>query len=398
MSVTLENVWNVQPSELIPILKSQNIQVSDNDNCNRIIVSYIYYNYNMLSCVDRDLVRHPDFNTIMMSEGPYQSKIALLSQDNSRLIQHFQMLYDIYTLDKDVHRSSTFRHMKDIIAAWPTQILSSSEFKGIKGIGPSSLDEIDEFLQTGTSSRLQELKRKHSNIDILNELRTVYGIGPEKAKDFYAAGVKSIDDLHKFTLTHDQQLGLQYHEDLKLPIPRSEIDGYIAKISTILGPPSETISDRDIWTIAGSYRRGELSSGDIDIAICNVTGNFTTYNVVNALRDIIIGQLALGDKKFMGISRLSQQHHARRLDIRIFNAQSWPYALLYNTGSQKLNILMRFRANEFGYTLNEYGLISNTTQMPAPSVTSEAQIFELLRIAYIPPALRYRNINQLIYI
>jgi len=53
----------------------------------------------------------------------------------------------------------------------------------------------------------------------------VWGVGPAKAKDLYAAGIRSIEDLRKkqHLLTEMQKIGLKYHEDFIEKIPREEV-------------------------------------------------------------------------------------------------------------------------------------------------------------------------------
>ena len=44
------------------------------------------------------------------------------------------------------------------------------------------------------------------------------------------------------------------------------------------------------------------------------------------------------------------------IDIRLISKKSYPYALLYFTGSKKTNTFMRNQAIKQGYKLSEYGL------------------------------------------
>ena len=97
----------------------------------------------------------------------------------------------------------------------------------------------------------------------------------------------------------------------------------------------------------------------------------------------------------MGIVQLDDQHNGHRIDIRLVEPKSYIFALLYFTGSQRFNILMRQRAIELGMTLNEYGLYDNKgVSQPA---NSEEDIFNILRIKYIPPEARTRTIGLLEY-
>lgn len=138
------------------------------------------------------------------------------------------------------------------------------------------------------------------------------------------------------------------------------------------------------YMICGSYRRGLSNSGDIDILI-KAQPNLDLSTFVKTLMDngLLIGTLAEGKTKYLGIGRLNPQYNARRIDLMIVQPESWAYATLYFTGSQKLNILMRNRAIELGLTLNEYGLYdASGRSYPA---TTEQEIFEHLQLQYLEP-------------
>src|SRR5690606_24070966 len=138
-------------------------------------------------------------------------------------------------------------------------------------------------------------------------------------------------------------------DHINQPIIRSEMDIINFQLANRFNKHSI------VWTIAGSYRRGEPQSGDIDILIESssvIDMNF----ILNLIEDILPATLASGPTKFMGILRLSDKFLGHRVDIRLIDPESYPYALMYFTGSQQFNILMRNHAIQLGYTLNEYGL------------------------------------------
>jgi DNA polymerase/3'-5' exonuclease PolX len=103
----------------------------------------------------------------------------------------------------------------------------------------------------------------------------------------------------------------------------------------------------------------------------------------------MIGQLALGNTKYMGICRLNEKCNARRIDLMIIAAESWPYATLYFTGSKQLNVIMRSRALQLGYTMNEYRMEGPQKNYPAKT---EQDIFRALGMGYLEP--HQRSIGQ----
>jgi len=139
--------------------------------------------------------------------------------------------------------------------------------------------------------------------------------------------------------------------------------------------------------ICGSYRRGEQDSGDID---CLIKGSSTVnlITILSALNKtgIIVGNLALGSAKYMGICRLSPKHCARRIDLMIIAEESWPYATLYFTGSKGLNVQMRTKALELGMSMNEYGMTDS--EGDNFEAKTEQDIFHKLGMKYLEPTQR----------
>jgi DNA polymerase (family 10) len=63
----------------------------------------------------------------------------------------------------------------------------------------------------------------------------------------------------------------------------------------------------------------------------------------------------------------------------------FPATLHHFTGSKEHNILLRSRAKHDGVTINEYGLFRGDERLP---VRDEAELFDRLGLAWIPPELR----------
>mgnify|MGYP003963172529 FL=1 len=65
--------------------------------------------------------------------------------------------------------------------------------------------------------------------------------------------------------------------------------------------------------------------------------------------------LSKGESKSLAVSKLPNQP-ARRIDFLYSPPEEYHFALLYFTGNATSNVLMREKALEMGYTLNEHGL------------------------------------------
>lgn len=307
---------------------------------------------------------------------------------NETISEELFLIGSYYTMVADTYRSKTYMNAASTISTYNVQIISGAQAKKIKGIGDSVARNIDEFITFGFITRLLDLEIKLGpQKQIIDYFRSFFGIGPKTAIKFYNEGYRTLEDLwYKASLTEAQQLGILWRHHIELKIDRDEIDLTHNIISQIFAPY------QIIWDIAGSYRRREPQSGDIDILIQS-RNDITMDAIVNLLQPLNLIKLAKGDTKYMGILRLSDDYVGHRIDIRIVNAEAYPFALMYFTGSQKFNILCRRRAIELGLTLNEYGLF--TLDERRVFAASEADIFTILGMPYVEPVDRTRTMEYL---
>ena len=141
-------------------------------------------------------------------------------------------------------------------------------------------------------------------------------------------------------------------------------------------------------TIAGSYRRGKMDSGDIDMLINtpNVKNNKIYKKFIEELfkRNYLLEELSNGQKKFMGICKLGPDNIGRRIDIMFTKPQEYPFAILYFTGSMEFNVKMRGELLEKGLSLNEYGIKCDKKNVKHGCKT-ERDVFEYLEYDYVEP-------------
>jgi DNA polymerase beta len=272
-------------------------------------------------------------------------------------------------------------------------ITSEEDLKSLRGKakdGGSLYQRALEILITGTCDVLKEADAAN-NKDIwaaYDVFLEVHGIGPTLAYDLAADGLRTIEDLKKavadgtITLNRTQSIGLKYHDNITERIPREEMEEHEAilkKVAADAGCPQ--------CDIVGSYRRGRPNSGDIDMLLCTKDSKMMDTMVEILTKGYYIREkLAHGAHKFMGICRLGKLPF-RRLDILLTPPEEYGYALLYFTGSQKFNILVRQHALTLGYTLNEHRLmaIEGRKAKPIPVLRTEAEILAFLGIKFVEP-------------
>ena len=75
--------------------------------------------------------------------------------------KHFTELSECYQRLNEIHRAGSFRNaLEKLEATFERSDIPSdiSTLKGLKGIGPSTIQEITEVLNKGTSERLEGLR------------------------------------------------------------------------------------------------------------------------------------------------------------------------------------------------------------------------------------------------
>jgi DNA polymerase beta len=270
------------------------------------------------------------------------------------------------------------------------------DVENVPGIGKKIKLKIEEILTTGSLQAATEA-RKEQNLDSLDILQGIHGIGPVKAKQLVETkGIKTIAELRTAVeedpeiLNEKQKLGLKYYEDAIQRIPRHEMALHEAFILNALDP-------RFTGVVVGSYRRGAESSGDIDVLLM-LPDTMSKKDQGELFKDTIemlketnyiVDSLAEGPKKFLGYVRLNEESKVRRLDLLMTPREEFAYAILYFTGSQNFNVAFRRYAQEQGYTINEHIMKPVKEGIEdAPRMDEEKDIFDYLGLQYVEPEKR----------
>jgi DNA polymerase/3'-5' exonuclease PolX len=154
-------------------------------------------------------------------------------------------------------------------------------------------------------------------------------------------------------LTHHQLIGLKYYDEFQKRVSRKDIDHIGITIQSFIEKFEKKHKLSIEGKICGSYRRGCADSGDIDLLIKG-DDKFNLIDFVHFLTDekFLVDHLTeKGTTKYMGVTNTKN-----RIDIRFVPKESWGAALMYFTGSKTFNMLVRAKALEMGYTLEEYGV------------------------------------------
>jgi NAD-dependent DNA ligase len=251
------------------------------------------------------------------------------------------------------------------------------------------MEKFEEYVKTGTLRIIENEKTNPINI-----LTDVYGIGPKKAEELVKVGIKTIAELRERQdelLNDIQKIGLQFYEDILERIPRQEIEEYKELFLSVAKSVAKGLEKSDTFEIVGSYRRGAQNSGDIDVIITGETG-LLYKDLIDELikKKIILHVLSRGPVKTLVIAKLPNKTVARRLDFLYTPPNEYAFALLYFTGSKIFNTVMRQKALDQGYTLNEHGISHLTADkkkgdLVAEPFPNEKAIFDFLGMPYRSP-------------
>jgi DNA ligase (NAD+) len=273
---------------------------------------------------------------------------------NEELINLLDRLEKLMMMKKEPFRARAYQKASETMMLLDEDITDISQLKGKSGIGKTMMDKFKEYLDTGTLKILEDAKTNP-----IFTLVGVHGIGYKNAKKLVEEhGITTIAELRKSQdlLNNIQKKGLKHYEDVLKRIPRPEIVKYEEKLTKIFN----TLENKknSTFKIVGSYLRGAQTSGDIDIIITNSENNVKIFKeFIDELekKGILIDILSKGAKKSMAVGKIGKTP-ARRIDFMYSSPEEFPFATLYFTGSKAFNVVMRQRAVDLGYTMNEHGL------------------------------------------
>ena len=318
---------------------------------------------------------------------------------NEDFVRILQQLEDISQRFGDVWPARAYHKASESILRYEYQnpgvkITSVDQVADLDGIGAMIRSKLQEFVDTGRVKAID--KRVNTAQD---QLTQVFKIGASKAVKLIEMGYTTVEALKRdmdkpeLGLSASTKIGLEHFDDMQLKIPRAEIDEFVKIVTPIFESSTPPGSK---FEIAGSYRRGVLSSGDIDMIITNDNGSKkAAFDFVAALQKqgIITYDLSPDWRvKFMGLVKIPGYPRQRRLDVLWSPPREYPFALLYFTGSKAFNTMQRQRALHMGYTLTQDGIRHMVKGKKGQKVEhefpTEKSIFDFLKMKYVEPTAR----------
>jgi DNA polymerase (family X) len=274
----------------------------------------------------------------------------------------------------------------------------------LPGIGEGMVEHIGEILKTGDYSLRRKLLKKYpaTLLDVLQ----LQSLGPRKVsilwREFGAATVQDVEKLARAEKLRDlpgfgeksEQNILKACEFFTKSTGRFRLDQAADEAERLSAYIREACAAVESITAAGSLRRGRDTIGDVDLLVTMRPGQDKQKDVDEVAEHIlkyprIERRLAHGENKVSVATDTGVQ-----VDVRLLQKNSFGAALLYFTGSKEHNVALRGRANDMGWTLNEYALTTIKGGKIIASKTEE-EIYSKLKLAYIEPELR-ENTGEII--
>ncbi|KAJ5951008.1 DNA polymerase family X [Penicillium vulpinum] len=324
-----------------------------------------------------------------------------LDNPNNRTVEILQQMLEYYTQTADQWRIIAYRKAITALRKQPNKITTQAQARAIPGIGERLADKIEEIVLTNRLRRLENTNNTPEDL-IIQEFLGVYGAGISQASKWVAQGYRSLKDLlERAPLTKQQRIGVERHSDFAQRIPRKEVEAHGAIVRKAV-----QAVDRDMQVIiAGSYRRGALTCGDVDCLITKPGAS------LEQIRTMMLGlvvprlfnsgflqaSLAISShqdgSKWHGASALPGTTLWRRIDLLFVPDAEIGAALIYFTGNDIFNRSMRLLARKKGMCLNQRGLFGDVLRHQQVKLNGgrlvegrdERRIFAVLGVPWRPP-------------
>ena len=283
-----------------------------------------------------------------------------------------------------------YRNASETVAHHPDRVatLGPAERLALPGIGKDLAAKIGELVDSGVIAYHQDLLQEFppTILDLLH----LQGVGPKTvALLYHQLGIRTLDDLEAagregrlrtlkgMGAKKEAQILRALEERTRVAGRRLIAEAYDTAASLVASlreaAPAAAIA------MVGSLRRGCETCGDLDILAAgapdSLMDTFTGYKQVERV-------LAHG-----GTKSSVMLWGGFQADLRLVPGPSAGAALQYFTGSKAHNIVLRDRAIQLGFKLNEYGLYRVSDDTLVAGETEEG-IYEALGLAHVPPELR----------
>lgn len=262
-----------------------------------------------------------------------------------------------------------------------------ADLTALPGVGVDLAAKMREIVETGTCAMLTRVRTEVPSYVL--QLLQLPGLGPKRARALqHELGITSLDELARAAAAHRIR-------ELHGFGPRSEerlLEALNARLArdrryglAIAKPCADALTHYllasglvDQLVVAGSYRRGRDTVGDLDLLItgrkrAQIVEHFVHYNEVAT-------RISAGPTRASVVLKNGMQ-----VDLRVVRSDAFGAALVYFTGSKPHNIALRKLAQAQGLKINEYGVFRGKARIAGQT---EASVYRAVGLPWICPELR----------
>ncbi len=266
-------------------------------------------------------------------------------------------------------------------------LADGTDLTKLPGIGTSLAAKIEEIIATGHARALDKL---HKEVPAsLEDLLHIPGLGPKRVRVLYqdlniktlkqlehAARQGQLQTLPGFGAKTEQRIleTIQSHPIAEKRFLHHTAHHYADPLVEYLGKVAGVLQ----VVVAGSYRRGQETVGDLDILVSAKSNSPVMQHFVDY--DEVTKVVSKGSTRATVFLRSGLQ-----VDLRVVESQSFGAALHYFTGNKAHNIKIRQLAQQRGLKINEYGVFKGSNRIAGKT---EQSVFKSVGLPYIPPELR----------
>ncbi len=311
---------------------------------------------------------------------------------NPDIVHIFDEIADLLEIeDANPFRVRAYRNAARLVQGLSsdvkTMVEAGEDLTELPGIGDDLAKKIIEIVTTGHCSFLEKLEKQTP--PALTELLKVPGLGPKRVKAlWHELDVETVDQLTRAAREgrirsvpgFGEKTETRILEALQAQIaavPRFPI-AIAAPYAAALVHYLQNIPGVRRVVVAGSFRRGKDTVGDLDI-LATATADSPVMERFTAYEDVA-EVLSQGTTRATVILRNKLQ-----VDLRAVDESAYGAALHYFTGSKAHNITIRRMGQDMGLKVNEYGLFRGKERIAGET---EESVYAAVGLPYIEPELR----------
>lgn len=286
---------------------------------------------------------------------------------------------------------SAFRKAANALEMDDRSLTEIGDFTKLTGIGKGTAAVMNEFIQSGSSTALNELKEQVPAG--LIPLLQLQGLGGKKiAKLYQELGIEDVNDLEDACRKGKVQalagFGKKTEEKILSAILKAGNRPERLPLAFML-PIAEQIEERLTvmegivkFSRAGSLRRMRETVKDLDFIIAANSSEKVKEQLLQLphIKEVI----GAGDTK---VSLVLDYHYEISIDFRIVKPEEFATTLHHFTGSKDHNVRMRQLAKERGEKISEYGVEASETGTVL-TFTTEEEFYQHFGLPWIPPEIR----------